>query len=60
MGIDKMKPYIDGLDFNPLNGHTTEKPTIPVKKQKEFITTKLVILMVAIAIAKIAVLMLWN
>ena len=55
-----MKPYIDGLDFNPLNGHTTEKPTIPVKKQKEFITTKLVILMVAIAIAKIAVLMLWN
>ena len=54
-----MKPYVDSLDFNPLNQHTTEKPTIPVKKEKEIITTKLVILMVGIAIAKIAILMLW-
>jgi hypothetical protein len=32
---------------------------ILVKKPKEFITTKMVILMVAIAILKIAVLLLW-
>lgn len=55
-----MKPYIDSLDFNPLNEHTTEKPTIPVKKQKEFITMKLVILMIGVAIVKIGILLLWN
>ncbi|HEY9398394.1 MAG TPA: hypothetical protein VIP29_00705 [Nitrososphaeraceae archaeon] len=54
-----MKPYIDSLDFNPLNEHTTEKPTIPVKKDKDIITTKLVITMLLIAIVKIAVLMVW-
>ncbi len=35
------------------------KPTIPKKKDDSIITTKLVILMVVIAIVKIAVLVLW-
>ena len=36
-----------------------EPPQKPIKKEKEIITTKLVLTMVIIAIVKIAVLILW-
>ena len=49
-----MTMYLDSLDFNH---HTTktEKP-----KEKEIITTKMVIIMAVIVIAKIAILLIWR
>lgn len=56
-----MKPYLDTDDpFYSINhDHNNEAKPKQQPRQKEIITTKLVVTMVIIAIVKVAVLILW-